>query len=372
MRFPGFAREPSPRRKMALLLVAAAALPLSATLWLAVRQTRALARTAAIERLEARADQVAERLEVLDVEYRRSVRRLASAQDVARWFESRDRSRAQPRMLERLLRFAGSDGDIRGLALCDLDGVVLATTEPRQRGLTRADRAYFQRARSGVISSSDIYLSEPGGVPSMAYAAPVLAAQGAVIGVAVLFVRAQEFWRVLREANGKAGEGSFSVLFDRHGIRIGSSQRTDFLWRPVGRLDPALVSAMAAEARFGPDTRKLLESPLPFVDFEQARTGRVFRREQSNGKVGPKLGLARRLNENHWTVICELPESSVYAALGASVPQLVLGGALAMLAVVTGLLAVAPRILVPGMAVGSAVRSPAQEHKGEEGLRPSA
>ena len=65
MRFPGFAREPSPRRKMALLLVAAAALPLSATLWLAVRQTRALARTAAIERLEARADQVAERMRAL-------------------------------------------------------------------------------------------------------------------------------------------------------------------------------------------------------------------------------------------------------------------------------------------------------------------
>jgi C4-dicarboxylate-specific signal transduction histidine kinase len=368
MRFPGFAREPSPRRKIALLLVAAAALPLSATLWLAVRQARALAWKAAIDRLEGRADQVAERLEVLDVEYRRSVRRLASAQDVAGWFESPHRRRAQPRMLERLLRFAGSDSDIRGLALLDLDGAVLATTEPRVRGLTPADRSCFQRARSGVISSSDIYLSEPGGVPSMAYAAPVLAARGAVIGVAVLFVRAQEFWRVLREANGKAGEGSFSVLFDRHGIRIGSSQRTDFLWRPIGRLDPALVSAMAAESRFGPDTRKLLESPLAFVDFEQARAGqRVFRREQFNGTAGPKLSLARRLKENHWTVICELPESSVYAALGSSVPQLVLGGALAMLAVVTALLAVAARTLVPRMPARDAVRSPEQE----EGLRPS-
>jgi C4-dicarboxylate-specific signal transduction histidine kinase len=371
MRFPGLAREPSPRRKIALLLVAAAALPLSATLWLAVRQTRALARKAAIDRLEARADQVADRLEVLDVEYRRSVRRLASAQDVAGWFESPDRRRAQPRMLERLLRFAGSDGDIRGLALCDLDGAVLATTEPRLRGLTPADRAYFQRARSGVISSSDIYLSEPGSVPSMAYAAPVLAAHGAVIGVAVLFVRAQEFWRVLREANGKAGEGSFSVLFDRHGIRIGSSQRADFLWRPIDRLDPALVSAMAAEARFGPDTRKLLESPLPFVDFEQARAGqRVFRREQSNGKVGAKLSLARRLKENHWTVICEVPESSVYAALGSSVPELVLAGALAVLAVVSVLVAVAARILAPGMAPGRDLRPPPGQQ--EEGLRPSA
>jgi hypothetical protein len=67
-------------------------------------------------------------------------------------------------------------------------------------------------------------------------------------------------------------------------------------------------------------------------------------------------------------VICELPESSVYAALGSSVPQLVLGGALAVLAVVTALLAVAARTLVPRMPARGAVRSPEQE----EGLRPSA
>src|SRR5258708_31628603 len=82
MRFPGFAREPSPRRKIALLLVAAAALPLSATLWVAVRQARALAWKAAIDRLERRPDQVAERLDALDGEYRRPVGRVDAAQEL--------------------------------------------------------------------------------------------------------------------------------------------------------------------------------------------------------------------------------------------------------------------------------------------------
>ena len=71
--------------------------------------------------------------------------------------------------------------------------------------------------------------------PVIAYSNPVRNGDGAIIGAAVLSVRATALWDLVRSVNDRAGDGSYGVLLDRYGIRIAHGTRDDLLFRPGRR-----------------------------------------------------------------------------------------------------------------------------------------
>src|SRR5436190_1752463 len=81
--------------------------------------------------------------------------------------------------------------------------------------------------------------SQVGDTPTIAYLAPVLGPEQALIGIVAVWVQAASFWDMAKVSNGLAGPGSFAVLFDELGVRIAHSYSQDVVFHPGGRLPGA-------------------------------------------------------------------------------------------------------------------------------------
>ncbi len=215
---------------------------------------------------------------------------------------------------------------------------------------------------AGQPAVSDVYLSHPlaGGQPLVAYLEPVRDAQGRVLCAAALYVTPDVFRRVLRSYNGLAGPGSYSVIYDHHGIRIAHSGTDSNLYHPAGPLDAGELKTMVAESRFGPETERILRDvrPLP-AHFERARAERPdpdMYRTMATTNAQPALGVARRMRVAGWTVFYLSPESNLLARLTDTArTTLLLALGVMALALAVGL-AFAHGVLRPVRALAEATR----------------
>src|SRR6267378_775235 len=347
-----------PLRSMLLaLLVAGSALPLAVTTFLESRSAGALIRRSTIALLAARADQLAEDLDEFHASFRRADQRLAALPQVIRFCKlaPTERERLRPELEATLAAFAQADARTHLLAIFDPNGTVIASTASAIRGRNYAFRRYFQSALGGRGTISDLFLSvtEAGGVPTIAYAEPVRdGAHHGVAGVAVIVARGEAFWEDVAEQSGNAGAGSYSVVYDEYGVRIAHSSKSAELFHPAGALDAATISMFVADRRFGDDTRKLLESPVPKPEeFSRVRKGNVGDEfaAAGTGSEPAHLGLGRRLKSVPWTLFYLIPESIA----DASVRELVRETASANAAI----LALA---LIAGLVLARSIISPVQ------------
>ena len=308
------------RWKMIVLLVAASALPLAAAAVVGVRNASEQIRSDAAEVLVARAEQLAGTLDEFHRVYVTSATRLDEFPEVRGYLladnDGREDRRAQLRTVLEI--HERTDPNIRGLAVIDTQGTVLVSTEAGLGGHTVSLRPHFQRALAGQFGISDVYISPPstGSVPSIAYVAPV-SSDGNVIGMVAIYVRAAAFWKAIRAANGRAGEGSYMALLDRNGIRIGHSARVNLLFRPAARLDADTIDRFAEEERFGPRTRAMLESPVTAPEESARARGSMesdIFRERGEGDAW-NLAAERRLRMVPWTVFAFVPETSFLAPI---------------------------------------------------------
>ena len=339
------------RVKFAVLLLVASAAPLAIEAAVIYRSAREMIRDQAANLLRARAEELAGTLDVFHRAHQAVAYRTARLPAVTEYCTSPSPARAKA--AEAVLQvFARSDPNFRGLAIFDGDGTIVVGTEPPLLGNHYGFRKYFQDAQRGIPNTSNLYISVPevGSVPSIAYAHPVKDARGRVVGVLALYVRGRAFWEAVRAADGRAGEGSFSVVFDDHGIRIAHSARQAEVFRPGGPLDAGTIDALVAENRFGEKTRELLSNPLPVpVQFDAARgavVADVFR-GHSPGNGLWNLVAAKRLQTVPWTLFYAVPERSLYSHVG----ELFQGAAAASIAflvlALAGGLAVAVRMRRP-------------------------
>ncbi len=353
------------RSKLLALLVAGSALPLAVTTLLESRSAGALIHRSTIALLAARADQLAESLDEFHASFRRANQRLAALPQVIRFCKvaPAERERFQQDLEATLAAYARTDARTHLLALFDPSGTVIASTAPTVRGRNHAFRRYFQSALAGRVTTSDLFLSvtEAGGIPSIAYAAPVRdGAQEGVACVAVIMARGEAFWEAVRERNGSAGAGSYSVVYDEYGIRIAHSFKGAELFHPAGALDAATISMLVADRRFGDDTRKLLEAPVPMPEeFSRVREGNVGDEfaAAGTGSEPVHLGLGRRLKTVPWTLFYLVPGSTADAPVRQLVRETAsANGAILVLALVAGLL-LARSIISPVQGLTRAARS---------------
>jgi hypothetical protein len=218
------------RAKMAALLVAVSLAPLAIWAYLDLQQDQARLLEGTKRLLEARGDQIVHELDGFHRSYQRSVDRIARFPASAAFCADTPERRAAQRQapLGILSAFPASDPGIRGAALIGLD---------------LADRPVVRTALQGGDVISDPFISSPGSgsVPTIAYMKPIFGADRQVICVAALWVRASALWDTIKASDALAGPGSFAVLLDREGIRIGHTSSDEVVFHPAGPLEPATL-----------------------------------------------------------------------------------------------------------------------------------
>ncbi len=220
-------------------------------------------------------------------------------------------------------------------------------------GLDLSSRRFVKEAlRDGAVIS-DVYLAEPqiGETPTIAYLTAVRGDNHALVGIAVLWVRAAALWDVAQASNGLAGPGSFAVAFDHYGVRVAHTYNDDIVFHPGGPLDGPTLNAFVAERRFGTNTRRLLEDVRAFPEqFDRARSASpdttMFRGFEPVNQQG-NYGVARRFQTVPWTIFYMAPAIHLEARMAQMTREKAFyGGVIVVLAFGAGLM-IAAAILRP-------------------------
>jgi PAS domain S-box-containing protein len=350
------------RAKLTALLVAVALLPLAISTAIDIRDVRHRLVTQSAALLAARGDQLVGELDYINDTYQHAVERLAHIPNALQ--SVRTSTEIDPANFDSLHKLLSvrpaSDPNVIAMAILDADSVVKVASDSRLVGASLFHRDFVQQALRGVPVTSDIHFAEPqiGSVPATAFAAPILAADKRVIGLAVMWVRAAALWDVMKASNALAGPGSFAVLFDNYGIRIAHTFSEDIVFHPGARLDANTIDAFVAQQRFGPRTREFLEDVRAFPDqyqrsVEESPSGTVFRgfapvNSQWN------YGVGRRLHTVPWTLFYMIPEASLLAEIAQGTQnKLLFAGIIALLALLVGAL-VAANIVKPVLSLSKA------------------
>jgi len=335
------------RLKIVLLLFVSSVLPLAILGFIECHYERVAVLQSTSALLTARGDEVEGKLDAFHTLYQRDSERIARTPDIVQYMQSSSGARASlaPAARAILDQWQKVDANIRGLAILDATGTVVLGTEEPLVSRNVAHYRFVQEVLNGVPIISDLHVSGPetGSTPTIAYLTPMRDQQQKVAGVIVIWVQASAFWKVVTEGNEKAGEKSFSVLFDHAGVRIAHSYNQDIVFHPGGQLDRATIEAMIAERRFGERTRQMLEDPRVFSEQFQMARALAPSREVFRGfaPVNQRwnIGVPRRLVTVPWTLFYMIPEDSLKASIIHLVTRIALLTAAVMLfAVIAGAL----------------------------------
>jgi methyl-accepting chemotaxis protein len=335
------------RLKIVLLLFVSSALPLAIVGYIEFSYARGEVLSTTTELLTARGDEVAGKLDTFLKLYRPVGERIAHLPEIIRYVDSPPASRQKSAAATRgiLELWQETDANIRGLAILDATGTVILGTEEPLIGRNLAYYKFVQEAIKGTPTVSDLYVSgvETGSTPTIAYLTPIKDGRRQVAGMISIWVRASAVWKVIADGNEKAGEKSFSVLFDHFGVRIAHSYSQDIVFHPGGRLDPATVEAMVAERRFGDSTRQLLEDPKIFPEQFQLALAASVSRDVFRGFAPVNqqwnIGVPRRLETVPWTLFYMIPEKSLDPSIARLITRIaLLTAGFVLLATAVGLL----------------------------------
>lgn len=306
------------RLKMVALLIIVSVFPLAIGAFLEIQDARERQLTSATDLLAARADQLAGNLDSFHRNYQLTAYKLSRLPIVLKVCQTKT-----ARLGELISAvhsvfdvLPASDPNVRGVAILDLSGRVKVATESQ---LINQDLSYLSSVREALKKDNaipDLFIAGPevDNLPTISYMKQIMGPLGKV-GLVVIWIRAVSFWDIAKTSNELAGVGSFAVLFDQMGIRIGHSFNREIVFHPGGPLDPAQIDAFVRERRFGAETRKILEEVQSFPEqFDRAREPvpdeGIFRGFAPVSELWI-YGVGRRLETVPWTLFYMIPEQSL-------------------------------------------------------------
>lgn len=238
-----------------------------------------------------------------------------------------------------------TDSNVMGITLTNEAGDIIYDSEGPNAATIPAQRSIMAAARSQGVFVSDVYLARPntGSLPLISYGAPLYSGNGTC--AAVIHVRASAFWDAVRNANGRVGEGSYTVVLNQSGVRIAHSFRQNQVFHATGTLAPDEAKHLVDVQQYGQETEALV-SDVIFVEeeFERARApvlsaglDHMFEyKAPETHEVN--FGIARRMTTAHWTVFAITPERSVLGAVAFLVKRtLWLSASIVIVALLLGL-----------------------------------
>ncbi len=349
---------------MLALLVIASLLPLGVAAIIDIRAARQRYFIDASALLAARADQLAMQLDDFNREHQRWADNLARLPKVLEALQHPPSAADQKHLQEIFARYEANDPALHGFAIVDSNGTVVSASNLALVTLNLSNHPFVPAGLRGASVISDLFLAEPkpDDAPTIAYAAPVRASDGQVMGLTVLWVRAQALWALVDRSAGLAGRGSFAAVFDRHGIRIAYTLRREMVFHPAGPLDRVTLEALVQEHRFGAQTRQLLGAIQAFpAEFNRSRSPTID--ESFFGGMTPLnhtwvYGTGRRLATAPWTIFYMLPESTIDGAIASlRNTNIMLTGAFMIFALSAGILFATSIILNPVRALTRATEA---------------
>lgn len=353
------------RLKMAMLVVLASLVPLGIATWISINNAHEQLIADRNSLLAARSEQLVGSIESLISDNQRAVARVARVPAVLALLQAtaQEAARSANTVGALLKVWPETDSSIRGVAVIDNSGRVLAGTEDRLVGLDMAYRGFVREALRGTRVISDVFVAEPevGSIPTVAFLAPVVGPDGRQLGVVVTWVLASKIADMLKRSDANAGEGSFAILFDGLGIRIAHSFLDEIVFHPGIALAPATIDALVSERRFGERTRELLEDVrvvegpfqlgAPKLEDRGMFLGFAPGNQEWNYVVG------RRMSTVPWTAYYLIPQHTVQQDVARIVrDKLLLAAGIMLLAVLAGS-AYAAAILRPIHSLSAAARA---------------
>jgi signal transduction histidine kinase len=165
---------------------------------------------------------------------------------------------AEGQAVNRFLRRVAAGCGFDAVLITDTAGAVIAASQRTLLGRSITGVPYFERALGGRILIDDPRFDVDDRKVYVYLAAPVRRNDGGVAGVALGRLTLETLDRRIAAERWFAGPGEFGMLWDEQGIRLsGNGQR----FEPVVSLPANLREALAAERRFGPETRALIDRP---------------------------------------------------------------------------------------------------------------
>ena len=209
--------------------------------------------------------------------------------------------------------------EYESVAIVDLSGRIVVSSVPTDEGTDVKFREYFVQPKA----TGNGYISDPSysvitNKPALFFSAAVKDGQGHVLAVVRSRLNLAAIWNVVEADGGSVGAGAHSFLVDDYGIRLAVSetkghrdQAESLIYKPIAPIDPAAVTKLAADKRFGakaPD--RLVIDPLP--SLKSALDGLHAGTAQFAFGSGSaeQRGVVVRLTAKPWAYVLAVPLST--------------------------------------------------------------
>ncbi len=229
-----------------------------------------------------------------------------------------DRQKLYPKVNKMLKNFADTHPDYLSPGLLDANGIVVAALIDKLVGKDRSFRDYFQVSIKGKPYVSDILVGRATGRPGVFLTNPVIAGDGKIIGIVLLWLKADTIWEIIDKV--KVGKYGIAYLIDQDGVIIAHPNR-ELLYHSLGKLNSEAISAITSTIRFGlnQDTKKPL---IP----KSLGLGELASKIALTSEPGTYYYSSSQNNRNHivgyssldkqpWTVVVDLPETQFMTSL---------------------------------------------------------
>jgi signal transduction histidine kinase/CheY-like chemotaxis protein/HAMP domain-containing protein len=248
------------------------------------------------------------------------------------------------------------------LQVLDHDGTIVASTDPSRVRTSRITSPYFLSAIAGQTRVHDPRFVPDDQAVHVHVSAPVRDDDGRVLGAAVGRVSLDELDRLVAGDTDYGGLGEFGLIWDEQGIVLSSPARPERRFHPLAPLLPFTRNRLVAEARFGPDTARLLDAADRADALVSRSRWRLYDRTAS-----PHIEAALQegglqitsvpIEDTRWTYGLATPEANAFAAVRVqSQRNLGVAVATALIAMVLAVVA-ARRLWRPLSQVGDAARA---------------
>jgi serine/threonine protein kinase/HAMP domain-containing protein len=204
--------------KMTMLMMMAALMPMTITAYYNLHGSRVAMTANEQQNLESLALSTAGRISQLIGDSRHLAAYLAS--DVRFIDYLKDPTPDKGSALQaRLMNLVDSNPDVQLAFLMTSDGSVPVSSDPEVAGMSFGFREYFQRAMAGESYTSNVVLGTTTGTAGMFFSNPVRDADGTIVGVMVLRLKATSIRAVLDEVQA-GGDESIPMMIDADGVLI--------------------------------------------------------------------------------------------------------------------------------------------------------
>ncbi len=210
------------RLKTLVMLVFASAVPVAVAVTVTYVNARDVIRNEAGHCLGTRADKLVSELDCFHHAYMGIASRISHSK---LYNELCQKGGGDELVQSGVRTIVDSDSNIVVMLVLAKNGDVILDSEGAAIAHAPAQKSLLINAAERNVPITDIYLARPnvGSVPLISYVATIHAPSTSC--VIAVNVRASAFWDAVRTANGRAGEGSYTVVFDENGIRIAHSFR---------------------------------------------------------------------------------------------------------------------------------------------------